>query len=167
MAQVMDALLDLSRIARGEMRHEEVNLSSLAEDIATELGRGQSGRRVEFAIQGDLVAEGDRRLLRLALENLLGNAIKFTSKEPEAKIEFGVTEEEVGVPAYYVRDNGVGFDQAYAGKLFGAFHRLHGQDEFEGVGIGLAAVARVVRRHGGRIWAEGQVGRGATFYFTL
>jgi light-regulated signal transduction histidine kinase (bacteriophytochrome) len=88
------------------------------------------------------VAEGDRRLLRLALENLLGNAFKFTSKEPEARIEFGVTDGEDGAPAYYVRDNGVGFDQAYAGKLFGTFHRLHGQDEFDGVGIGLAAVAR-------------------------
>ncbi len=166
MAQVMDALLDLSRIARGEMRHEEVNLSSLAEDIAAELGRGQSGRRVEFAIQGDLVAEGDRGLLRLALENLLGNAFKFTANKPEARIEFGATDQD-GAPAYYVRDNGAGFDEAYAGKLFGAFQRLHGQDEFDGVGIGLAAVARVVRRHGGRVWAEGEVGRGATFYFTL
>jgi PAS domain S-box-containing protein len=166
MAQVMDALLDLSRIARGEMRHEEVNLSSLVEDIAAELKRGQPDRRVEFAIQGDLVAEGDRRLLRLALENLLGNAFKFTAKKPEARIEFGATDQD-GAPAYYVRDNGAGFDQAYAGKLFGAFQRLHDQDEFDGVGIGLAAVARVVRRHGGRVWAEGEVGRGATFYFTL
>jgi len=167
MAQVMDALLDLSRIARGEIRREEVNLSSLAEDIAMELERSQTGRRVEFAIQGGLVAEGDRRLLRLALENLLGNAFKFTAKKPEARIEFGVTDQEDGVPAYYVRDNGAGFDEAYAGKLFGAFQRLHGQGEFDGVGIGLAAVARVVRRHGGRVWAEGQVGHGATFYFTL
>ena len=166
MAQVMDALLDLSRIARGEMRHEKVNLSSLAEDVATELERSQPGRRVEFAIQGDLVVEGDRRLLRLALENLLGNAWKFTAKKPEARIEFGAADQD-GAPAYYVRDNGAGFDEAYVGKLFGAFQRLHGQDEFDGVGIGLAAVARVVRRHGGRVWAEGETGRGATFYFTL
>jgi len=166
MAQVMDALLDLSRIARGEMRHEEVDLSSLAEDIAAKLKRGQPDRRVEFAIQGDLVAEGDRRLLRLALENLLGNAWKFSAKKPEARIEFGATDRD-GAPAHYVRDNGAGFDEAYAGKLFGAFQRLHDQDEFDGVGIGLAAVARVVRRHGGRVWAEGEVGRGATFYFTL
>jgi light-regulated signal transduction histidine kinase (bacteriophytochrome) len=105
-------------------------------------------------------------LIKVALENLLGNAWKFTSREPAARIEFGVREEG-GRPVYYVRDNGAGFDQAYSDKLFGAFQRLHGQDEFEGSGIGLATVARIVHRHGGRVWAEGRVGEGATFYFTL
>ena len=166
MARVIDGLLDLSRIARAEMRHEEVDLSSLAEGIVAELRRRHPERRVEFAIRGGLVAEGDRRLLRLALENLLGNAFKFTARKSRARIEFGATDHG-GAPTYYVRDNGAGFDMAYAGKLFGPFQRLHGQEEFDGVGIGLAAVARVVRRHGGRIWAEGEVGRGATFYFTL
>jgi light-regulated signal transduction histidine kinase (bacteriophytochrome) len=121
---------------------------------------------VEFSTEENVAAWADVGLLKVALENLLGNAWKFTSREPEARIEFGVREEG-GRPVYYVRDNGAGFDQAYADKLFGAFQRLHAQDEFEGTGIGLATVARIVHRHGGRVWAEGRVGEGATFYFTL
>ncbi len=112
------------------------------------------------------MAEGDGTLLRVALENLLRNAWKFTGKQPRARIEFGVTERE-GTRAYFVRDDGAGFDEAYADKLFGAFQRLHGASEFEGTGIGLATVQRIVHRHGGRVWAQGRVGHGATFYFTL
>jgi light-regulated signal transduction histidine kinase (bacteriophytochrome) len=117
-------------------------------------------------IADGLSVTGDEALLEVALENLLGNAWKFTSKEPEAEIEFGVAQQE-GEPVYYVRDNGVGFDAAYADKLFGPFQRLHDENQFEGTGVGLATVARIVRRHGGSLRAESEVGRGATFYFTL
>jgi light-regulated signal transduction histidine kinase (bacteriophytochrome) len=117
-------------------------------------------------IADGLVVRGDHRLLRVLLENLLGNAFKFTQKEREATIEFGAVTRDGGV-AYYVRDNGVGFDEAYATKLFGAFQRLHGSEDFEGTGIGLATVQRIVGRHGGKAWAEGAVGKGASFFFTL
>jgi len=113
-----------------------------------------------------LSVEGDTGLLKVALENLLGSAWKFTSKEPAAEIEFGVMEQG-GESVYSVRDNGVGFDEAHAQRIFDPFQRLHGEDEFEGMGVGLATVARIVRRHGGSLWAKGEVGRGATFYFTL
>jgi light-regulated signal transduction histidine kinase (bacteriophytochrome) len=166
MGELIDALLGLSRLTRGEMRSESVDLSAMAGEISEDLRRAQPGREVEVLITPGLAANGDARLLHVALENLLGNAWKFTGEETHAKIEFGAVRHD-GTPVYYVRDNGVGFDQAYTGKLFGAFQRLHGADEFEGTGIGLATVQRVVRRHGGRIWAEGEVGRGATFYFTL
>ncbi len=127
----------------------------------------QPGRDVEFSLQKGITAEGDARLLRAVLENLLGNAWKFTGKmAKKARIEFGAGERE-GEKAYFIRDNGAGFDMAYADKLFGAFQRLHRADEFEGSGIGLATVQRIVHRHGGRVWAEGEVGQGATFYFTL
>jgi light-regulated signal transduction histidine kinase (bacteriophytochrome) len=122
---------------------------------------------VRFVAEEGVVAFGDANLLAVALENLLGNAFKFTQKEAEATIEFGAVTQDGGDVAYYVRDDGAGFDMAYADKLFGAFQRLHGPDEFEGTGIGLATVARIVHRHGGRVWAEGEVGEGATFYFTL
>jgi light-regulated signal transduction histidine kinase (bacteriophytochrome) len=144
-----------------------VDLSALAREVASELQRSRPERRVEFVISDDLVAEGDARLLRVALENLLGNAFKFTRMEPAARIEFGSVSGGAGSVRYYVRDNGVGFETAYAEKLFGAFQRLHGSEEFEGTGIGLATVQRVVQRHGGRVWAEGEVGEGATFFFTL
>jgi light-regulated signal transduction histidine kinase (bacteriophytochrome) len=166
MGELIDALLSLSRLTRGEMRSETVDLSAMAGEISDDLRRAHPKREVEVQITLGLAANGDARLLKVALENLLGNAWKFTSEETHAKIEFGAARYD-GTTAYYVRDNGVGFDQAYAGKLFGAFQRLHGADEFEGTGIGLATVQRVVHRHGGRIWAEGEEGRGATFYFTL
>jgi signal transduction histidine kinase len=170
MGRLIDDLLGLSRVTRGTMNRERVDLSALAEEVAGDLREARPERAVEFLAQKGLRVWGDPRLLRVALENLIGNAWKFTEKEPQARIEFGMDEElsRTGrVPVYYVRDNGAGFEMAYADKLFGAFQRLHGSDEFEGTGVGLATVQRIVRRHGGTIWAEGEVGRGATFYFTL
>ena len=166
MARLIDDLLNLSRITRGELRRETADLSALASSVAEQLRKTYTERQVEFRIAQGVRAQGDPQLLRIALENLLGNAWKFTGKTADAVVEFGVTEGDGG-PAYFVRDNGAGFDVAYAGKLFGAFQRLHDVREFEGTGIGLATVQRIVRRHGGRVWAEGEPGRGATFYFTL
>jgi light-regulated signal transduction histidine kinase (bacteriophytochrome) len=170
MATLIDDLLDLSRVGRRPLRRERVDLASLAKEIVDELKASQPEREVEFVAQENITAWGDASLLKVALENLLGNAWKFTARERVARIEFGADRKQgpgLQSPVYYVRDNGAGFDQAYADKLFGAFQRLHGQDEFEGTGIGLATVARIVHRHGGRVWAEGKVGEGATFYFTL
>lgn len=166
MDRLIDELLELSRLTRAEMRHQAVDLSALARELAAELEHDQPTRRAEFVIADGLSANGDARLLRVALWNLLDNAWKFTSKEDKARIEFGSTTRD-GELAYFVRDNGVGFDETYADKLFGAFQRLHASEEFEGTGIGLATVARIVHRHGGRVWAEGVVGEGATFYFAL
>ena len=166
MGQLIDDLLNLSRLMQTEMRHGVVDLSALAQAIATELQQHEPERQVEFGIAEGVVANGDARLLRVVLENLMGNAWKFTSKHSSARIEFGVTQIE-GAPAYFVRDDGTGFDMACADKLFGAFQRLHDRGEFEGSGIGLATVQRIIHRHGGRTWAEGEVERGATFYFTL
>jgi signal transduction histidine kinase len=166
MGQLIDDLLNLSRLMQTEMRHGAVDLSALAQAIATELQQHEPERQVEFEIAEGVVAHGDARLLRVVLENLLGNAWKFTSKHPSARIEFGVTQVE-DTPAYFVRDDGTGFDMACADKLFGAFQRLHDRSEFEGSGIGLATVQRIIHRHGGRTWAEGEVEQGATFYFTL
>ena len=166
MGQLIDDLLNLSRLTRREMHREAVDLSELAERIATRLRQAQAERQVEFVVVNDLIVQGDRTLLQVVLENLLGNAWKFTGTHPRARIEFGVAEVE-GQPAYFVRDDGVGFDMAYADKLFGAFQRLHTVEEFPGTGIGLATVQRIVHRHGGRVWAEGAVEQGATFYFTL
>ena len=166
MAQLIDDMLKLSRVTRTELRREEVDLSALAQEIFAELLRAQPGREVEFMVAYGLRAHGDPKLLRIALENLLGNACKFTGKHPGARIEFGMTHRDGGA-AYFVRDNGVGFDMTYAGKLFGAFQRLHDSHEFPGAGIGLATVQRVIHRHGGKVWAEGEVEKGATFYFSL
>ena len=170
MATLIDDLLELSRVGRRPLRREPVDLSRLASGIIEDLRAVEPGREVEFVSGENIMAWGDVSLLKVALENLLGNAWKFTAREEGARIEFGAdSRPRPGflAPVYYVRDNGAGFDQAYADKLFGAFQRLHGQDEFEGTGIGLATVARIVHRHGGRVWAEGRVGGGATFYFTL
>jgi PAS domain S-box-containing protein len=166
MGQLIDDLLDLSRMTRGQMRRERVNLSALAQAIVEEFRNTQPKHDVEVIVEEGLVANGDGSLLRAVLENLLGNAWKFTKNQPHPRIEFGLLENE-DTPTYYVRDNGVGFDMAYADKLFGAFQRLHSVSEYEGTGIGLATVQRIIHRHGGRVWAEGQVGQGATFFFTL
>ena len=166
MGQLIDDLLELSRVTRVELRREAVDLSALARAIAAELQQTQPGRQVTFVIAEGLVARGDARLLRVVLENLLNNAWKFTGKLTHAEIAFGSTQQD-GRPVYCVHDNGAGFDMAYADKLFGAFQRLHPASEFEGTGIGLATVQRIIHRHGGRVWAEGAVGQGARFYFTL
>ena len=167
MDTLIDDLLDLSRVSRGPLRREVIDLSEMARRIVRKLERSQPERKVRFVADDGVVAFGDANLLAVALENLLGNAWKFTQKEEEASIEFGAVPQRGGGVAYYVRDDGAGFDPRYAEKLFGAFQRLHGTEEFEGTGIGLATVARIVHRHGGRVWAEGEVGEGATFYFTL
>ena len=166
MGQLIDDLLRLSRIARSEMTYAEADLSAMAQEIAGELRRAEPERNVEFDIAPGIRVRGDRSLLHVALENLLGNAWKFTSRRDPARIEFGAVNHD-GATAYFVRDSGVGFDMAYADKLFGAFQRLHSHSEYPGTGIGLATVQRVIHRHGGRVWAEGVVDKGAIFYFTL
>ncbi len=166
MGQLIDDLLRLSRLSRVEMRTEWVDLSALAGEVVAELGRREPGRRVAAVIEPDLAAAGDGGLLRVAVENLLGNAWKFTSSNPAATVVVGRCEHR-GEPAFFVQDDGAGFDMAHAGRLFGAFQRLHAEREFPGNGVGLATVQRVVHRHGGRVWAEAAPGRGATFYFTL
>lgn len=166
MSQLIDDLLGLSRLSRVEMHRAEVNLGALARAVALELQKAEPGRKVNFSIAEEAGANGDVRLLRIVLGNLMGNAWKFTSRHPAPRIEFGTVEFE-GKAAYFVRDNGAGFDPAYASKLFSPFQRLHPASEFPGTGIGLVTVQRIVRRHGGEVWAEGEVGRGATFYFTL
>lgn len=174
MAQLIDDLLYLSRITRGEMVRQSVDLSGLAELVAQELQQDNPQRQVEMVIQPKVTADGDPRLLRVVLENLIGNAWKFTSRREHGRIEFGVERNRStvdGAPpvelVYYVRDNGAGFDPAYAEKLFGVFQRLHRVDEFPGTGIGLATVQRIIHRHGGQVWADGEVDKGATFFFTL
>jgi light-regulated signal transduction histidine kinase (bacteriophytochrome) len=166
MAQLIDDLLEMSRLTRKEMKRESVDLTAMAQKIAAELKESQPERKVEFIIQEGLAANGDARLLDAVLENLLDNAWKFTGKHPQARIEFGTTQHE-GKPAFYVRDDGVGFDMTYADKLFASFQRLHAPTEFSGTGVGLATVQRIIHRHGGRVWAEAEVEKGATFYFTL
>jgi PAS domain S-box-containing protein len=166
MSQLIDDMLVLSRVTRREMKRSAVDLSALANMIAAELVKTQPQRLVEFNIAPGLIVNGDAELLRAMLENLLGNAWKFTSKHETAKIELGVTEFDDKL-SYFVRDDGVGFDMAYASKLFHAFQSLHSQTEFPGTGIGLATVKRIINRHGGSIWAESEAGKGATFYFNL
>ena len=166
MGRLIDDVLQLARVTRSDMHREPVDLSELARSVVTELEKGDKGRNVSIQIDDALLTHGDKRLLRILLVNLLGNAWKFTSKRDGAEIEFR-QEEKDGQTVYFVRDNGVGFDMTFVGKLFGAFQRLHSVEEFEGTGIGLATVARVVNRHGGRVWAQGTVDKGATFYFTL
>ncbi|MCL5958776.1 MAG: ATP-binding protein, partial [Chloroflexi bacterium] len=166
MEQLIDAMLKLSRVTRAEMRRRPVDMSELAASILAELHKEQPERQVELTVAPNVIANGDPALLRIVLENLLGNAWKFTSKRPVTKIEFGVTPED-DKPVYHVKDNGAGFDMAYVERLFSAFQRLHKAEEFPGTGIGLATVQRIIHRHGGRVGAEGGVDGGATFFFTL
>jgi len=166
MGRLIDDLLLLSRVARGQIQRSLVDLTAIAQSVAARLQEAEPERPVEFTAQAGLTAQGDARLLEIVLSNLLGNAWKFSGRRPLARVEFGRTNVD-GRPAYFVRDNGVGFDMTYAQKLFGAFQRMHKESEFPGTGIGLATVRRVIHRHGGRVWAEAQVDRGATFYFTL
>jgi PAS domain S-box-containing protein len=167
MAELIDDLLDLSRVTRGELNTAPVRLSELARSVAEELDAAEPGRHVEWVIEPDLVApRADVRLMRIVLENLFGNAWKFGRKQAAPKIEFGTMERE-GAAVWYVRDNGAGFDMVYADKIFNVFQRLHADTDFPGTGIGLATVQRIIHRHGGLVSAEGAVGKGATFYFTL
>jgi signal transduction histidine kinase len=166
MGQLIDDMLQLSRVTRVEMQRNPVDLTSLANGIAAEMLESHPGRRIQFTIAPGLMTHGDSGLLRIVMMNLLSNAVKFTARRAEARIEFGEILRN-GESAYFVRDDGVGFDMAYASTLFGAFQRLHKATEFPGTGIGLATVQRVIHRHGGQVWAEAEDGKGACFYFTI
>jgi light-regulated signal transduction histidine kinase (bacteriophytochrome) len=166
MAKLIDDLLELARITRRDPQIRACDLTALALDIATELKTADPRREVRVAVAPGMMVAADAGLLRIALDNLLRNAWKFTSLKSDAVIEVGCVDAVDG-RTYFVRDNGVGFDMAYVNKLFGAFQRLHSESEFQGTGIGLALVQRVIRRHGGQVWAEAEPDLGATFYFTL
>jgi light-regulated signal transduction histidine kinase (bacteriophytochrome) len=166
MGHLIDDLLNLSRLTRVEMNRKTVDLSKMAQEVTDELRAGEPQRETTVVIAEGLVAQADPQLLRIALTNLFANAWKFTAKRPDARIEFGCAGEDQN-KAFFVRDNGVGFDVAHAGKLFGAFQRLHAMHDFPGTGIGLVTVQRIVHRHDGRVWAEAKVDAGATFHFTL
>jgi signal transduction histidine kinase len=166
MSQLIDDVLHLSRVTRADMRDQEVDLSSIAGLILTRLQESEPERKMDAKVRPGVLVTGDSQLLKIAMENLLENAWKFTAKEPESRIEFGLMQAG-GEATYFVRDNGAGFDMTYTDRLFGPFQRLHPQGEFPGNGIGLATVQRIIHRHGGRVWAEGLVGQGATFYFTM
>ena len=166
MGVLIDDMLSLSRVSQVGLLHEQVDLSAIASSLAAELQEREPGRQVDFVIPAGVSGPGDSRFLRIVLENLLPNAFKFTATGASARIEFG-SEQVDGAEAYFVRDDGVGFDMAYADQLFVPFQRLHAGTEFPGSGIGLATIQRIVRRHGGRAWAHGEIGRGATVYFTL
>jgi PAS domain S-box-containing protein len=166
MGRLIDALLMLFGVTRSELHREQVDVTALTRSVLVLLQKYEPERKAELVIADGLVANGDARLLGVVLQNLLGNAWKFTGKCPMAHIEVGARQED-GRSVFFVRDNGAGFDMTYAHNLFGVFQRLHSGAEFEGTGIGLATVQRICQRHGGRVWAEGEVGRGATVYFTL
>ena len=166
MGQLIDDLLKLSRLTRGGMNITQVDLSAMAREVAAELQKSNPGRQVSFRIADGIGAMCDGHLLKVVFENLLGNAWKFTGNKEQATIEFATTQAD-GAPAYFIRDDGAGFDMAYSDKLFATFQRLHLDREFPGTGIGLSLVQRIIHRHGGKVWAEGAVDQGATFYFTL
>ena len=169
MGELIDDLLELSRVGRAELRRSQVSLSDIARAVAADLNKSAPNRQVTVEIEDGLVANADRGLAQVVLENLLGNAWKFTAHTAPATIQIGGDrmKDVGGAVTYFVRDNGAGFDMAYADKLFRPFQRLHGQGEFPGTGIGLATVHRIIDRHGGRVWAEGAVGKGATVFFTI
>jgi light-regulated signal transduction histidine kinase (bacteriophytochrome) len=166
MSTLIEDLLSLSRISRSELTPRSIDLSQLAEDAASSVKEHHPNRDVELHVEPGLTACGDSRLLRIALENLLDNAWKYTTHTPAARVDVGMQLDSNG-RTFYVRDNGVGFDMAYAGKLFGPFQRLHAETQYPGTGIGLVTVQRILARHGGRIWAQAEINRGATFYFTI
>jgi light-regulated signal transduction histidine kinase (bacteriophytochrome) len=166
MAVLIDDLLNLSRVTRTAVQPKFINLSKIAEEIVDSLRESQPERQVTVSITPDLMVEADPHLINIVLQNLLSNAWKFTAKQEQATIEFGQLP-RAKERTFYVRDNGVGFDMAYVDKLFGVFQRLHSITEFPGTGVGLATVQRIIRIHGGQIWAESAEGKGATFYFTL
>lgn len=166
MGRLIDDLLELSRLTRRELRQEQIDLSNMVRDTAVEVWMTQPERKVEWLIQENMNATGDTTLLQVVLDNLLGNAWKFTGKKPCARIEFGTMQRNKET-VYFVRDNGAGLDMTYIDKLFTPFRRLHTVEEFEGTGLGLATVKRIIHAHGGQVWAEGAVEQGATFYFTL
>ncbi len=170
MGQLIDDLLNLSRLSRAELRRQPVDMSGLVSEILAEVRADSPPRQVTVAVQPQVTASGDARLLRIVLENLLRNSWKFTQGKDAALIEFGLKAGKAAAddqPVYFVRDDGVGFDAARASRLFQPFQRFHAASAFEGTGIGLAIVGRIIERHGGKIWAESEVGRGATFLFTL
>ncbi|TMC01143.1 MAG: hypothetical protein E6J40_00245 [Chloroflexi bacterium] len=166
MTSVFDGLQMLFRLTSGEIHREQVDISAMAREVVDEMRAANPDRRAEVDISEGMTASADPRLAQILLTNLISNAFKFTAREPAARIEIG-SEMVDGDTRMFVRDNGVGFDMIYAHKLYGAFQRLHSQSEFPGAGIGLATVRRIVNRHGGRAWAEGAVGEGATFYFVF
>jgi light-regulated signal transduction histidine kinase (bacteriophytochrome) len=163
---MIDDLLRLARIGRGDIHRVSFDLSALAHEVASHLRNSEPGRDVALHVEGGMVVDADPPLVQIVLENLLGNAWKFTANRADAAVEFGARTEG-GETRYFVRDNGAGFDMAFAPKLFGVFQRLHAETEFAGTGVGLATVKRIVGRHDGRVWADSEIGRGATFYFTL
>ena len=167
MGHLIDDILELSRVSRQAMRQERVDLGRLAAELMDELRQDDLLRKIVVTIAPECSATGDPRLLRILLQNLLENAWKYTARQPEACIAFGMEQLDTGETAYFVRDNGIGFDMKYADRLFSPFQRLHGPKEFPGSGIGLATVARIVHRHGGRVWAESAPGQGTTLRFTL
>ncbi len=166
MGLLIDDLLDLARISRSEMRRQPVDLGAIGKEIAASLTQAQPDRQVSFLIDEGLTTEGDPQLLRVVLDNLLRNAWKFTAKHPSARIELGQSGENGG-KEFFVRHDGAGFDMAHSDLLFAPFQRLHRQSDFEGTGVGLATVQRIIHRHGGKLWAEGAVEQGATFHFTM
>jgi len=167
MGQLVDGLLDLSQLTRKKVVLQSVNMTDLAQQIFVEIQESEPSRKVFFKNSPNIMVDGDPQLLRAVIANLLSNAWKYTSKRADsAEIEFGVMDHE-GRPAYFIRDNGAGFDMKYVDKLFGPFQRLHTAQEFAGIGIGLATVQRIVQNHGGKVWAEGEPQKGATFFFTL